>query len=71
MSRTDFAGFKLSQLDPGGNKKEGYVYYCSLCEETLVLSERIINPRKVSLVFDEKCPSCGFKLNNVLRCLSS
>jgi hypothetical protein len=68
MSRSAVAGLKLSQLETVGNDKEGYVYYCSLCSEVLVLSERMINPRKVSLVFSDKCPCCGFKLDTVLRC---
>jgi hypothetical protein len=68
MSRDDLTGFKVSQLDAIEKGKKGYVYYCSLCEEALVLSERMINPRKVSLVFGEKCPCCGFNLDTVLTC---
>ena len=59
---------KLSQLESCGEMKEVYVYYCMLCEEILALSKRKINPRKITLVFDGKCPGCGFPLEKVLRC---
>jgi hypothetical protein len=39
-----------------------------LCEEILALSKRKINPRKIILVFGNKCPDCGFTLQKVLRC---
>lgn len=59
---------KLSQLQACGKMKEVYAYYCMLCEEILALSKRKINPRKITLVFDGKCPGCGFALEKVLRC---
>jgi hypothetical protein len=33
-----------------------------------VLSKQLIEPRKLSLLFDEACPSCGSELGMVLRC---
>jgi hypothetical protein len=59
---------KLSQLQSSGKMKEAYAYYCMLCEEILTLSKRKINPRKITLVFDGKCPGCEFALEKVLRC---
>ena len=59
---------KLSQLPSSKKTREVHAYYCMLCEEILVLSKRKINPRKITLLFDDKCPGCGFTLENVLRC---
>jgi hypothetical protein len=59
---------KLSQLQSSGKTKEVYAYYCMLCEEILALSKRKINPRKITLLFEGKCPGCGFALEKVLRC---
>jgi len=59
---------KLSQLQFSGIMKEVYAYYCMLCEEILALSKLKINPRKITLVFEGKCPGCGFALEKVLRC---
>ena len=59
---------KLSQLQSSGKMKDAYAYYCMLCEEILALSKRKINPRKITLVFEGKCPDCGFALEKVLRC---
>jgi hypothetical protein len=39
-----------------------------LCEEILALSKHKIDPRKITLVFDNKCPDCGFALQRVLQC---
>jgi hypothetical protein len=59
---------KLSQLPLGESGKEVHVCYCKLCEEILTLSTRKIDPRKIILVFDGKCPECGFPLGRVLGC---
>src|SRR2546428_5455989 len=62
---------KTWQLDQTENGNEGYLYHCTLCDEALVLSKAQINPRKIELVFDGTCPSCGFELERVLSCRPS
>ena len=62
---------KTWQLEPASTSNNGYLYYCTLCDEALVLSRREINPRKIQLVFDQKCPGCSFELDKVLGCQSS
>lgn len=47
---------------------EGYLYYCLLCDEALVLSKDPIHPKKIRIVFNETCPGCGFELEKVLSC---
>ena len=59
---------KLSQLPLAESGKEAHVYYCMLCEEILALSTHKIDPRKIILVLDGKCPECGFALETLLRC---
>lgn len=68
LNETSTTQRKLSQLQSSERMKETYAYYCMLCEEILALTKRKINPRKITLVFDGKCPGCGFALENVLRC---
>ena len=62
---------KTWQIDQIENGNEGYLYHCILCDEALVLSKQQINPRKIKLVFDGTCPSCGFELDRVLGCRAS
>ncbi len=62
---------KTWQLDQIENGNQGYLYHCMLCDEALVLSKDQINPRKIKLVFDGTCPSCGFELDMVLSCRAS
>jgi hypothetical protein len=62
---------KTWQLDQVESSNEGYLYHCILCDEALVLSKQQINPRKIKLVFDGTCPSCGFELDKVLGCRAS
>lgn len=62
---------KFSQLEPFENGMEGYVYYCGLCDETILLARHMVSPRKVSLAFNGACPGCGFRLDSVLRCEAS
>ncbi len=47
---------------------DGYLYYCTLCDEALVLSAREIHPKKICLLFDQTCPGCGFELDRLLGC---
>jgi len=67
----DFAGLKISQLPKPNRGTDGYAYYCRLCDEVLVISRRMINPRKVTLIFNGVCPGCGFLLKTVLECKTS
>jgi hypothetical protein len=67
----DFAELKISQLPEPNRGAEGYAYYCKLCDEILVISRRMINPRKVILIFKGICPGCGFLLQTVLECKTS
>src|SRR5438132_12219292 len=62
---------KTWQLDQIENGNQGYLYHCMLCDEALVLSKQQVNPRKIKLVFDGTCPSCGFELDMVLVCRAS
>src|SRR2546427_10004517 len=62
---------KTWQIDQIEKGSEGYLYHCILCDEALVLSKDQINPRKIKLVFDGTCPSCGFELDMVLSCRAS
>src|SRR5919108_3162485 len=74
----DFATLeeKTSQLEPldnsnnigQSNSSTGYLFFCSLCDEALVLSRREINPRRIQLAFNGNCPGCGFELDKVLDC---
>ena len=59
---------KLPQLQISEKGKEAHVYYCTLCEEILTLSTRKVDPCKIILAFDGKCPECGFSLEKVLKC---
>lgn len=65
---TEYAGPKINQLSKLEKYNGGYAYYCKLCEEVLVLSKHMINPRKVILIFNATCPGCGFPLEAVLEC---
>jgi hypothetical protein len=70
MSRQsiEYTESKSNQLAKIDRQSGGYACYCKLCEETLVLSKHLINPRKVSLIFNAACPGCGFPLEEVLGC---
>jgi len=59
---------KLSQLPLSESGKEVYVCYCTLCEEILTLSTRKIDPRKIILIFEGRCPECRFSLEAMLKC---
>ena len=62
---------KTWQLDQVESSNEGYLYHCILCDEALVLSKQQIHPKKIKLVFEGTCPSCGFELDRVLDCRPS
>src|SRR5437870_6936715 len=58
---------KTWQLNQLQTDSQGYLYSCSLCEEALVLSKQIINPKKIQLIFNNTCPGCGFELDKALK----
>ncbi len=62
---------KTWQLDTTKTGVEGYLYYCVLCDEALILTRQQINPQKIQIVFNNTCPGCGFELDKVLGCKSS
>jgi hypothetical protein len=69
---------KTSQLEISNRKSQsdnnnstGYLFFCSLCDEALVLSRRQVNPRKIQFAFDGNCPGCSFELEKVLDCRTS
>jgi hypothetical protein len=62
---------KIWQLDQDQTSDQGFLYSCSLCDEVLVLSKLLINPRKVQLAFSNICPGCGFELDKTLKLLTS
>jgi len=45
-----------------------FLYYCSLCDELLILSRSRIQANRVRLLFNGICPACGLELNQVLKC---
>lgn len=59
---------KTWQLDPIENGVEGHLYYCILCDEALALSKIQLDPGRIGIAFNSKCPGCGFELDRVLSC---
>ena len=49
-------------------KVETWVYYCTLCDEVLLVARRFIEPKGVQAAFDGVCPDCGFGLEDVMNC---
>ena len=62
---------KTWQLDPVENGVEGHLYHCLLCDEALVHSKIQLDPGRIAVAFDNKCPGCGFELDRVLGCKPS
>ncbi len=58
---------KKRQLGDGQIGGQGYFYYCALCDEALILSAKLVEPRKIILLV-ERCPGCGFELERVMKC---
>jgi len=65
---TEYAEPKTNQFSKIQKHYGGFAYFCKLCEEVLVLSRQMVNPRKVILIFNGTCPGCGFLLETVLGC---
>ena len=62
---------KTWQLETIENGVEGHLYYCLLCDEALALSKIQLDPGRIKIAFDNKCPGCGFELDRVLSCKPS
>jgi len=62
---------KTWQLDQDPSSAQGFLYNCSLCDEVLVLSKLLVNPRKIQLAFSNICPGCGFELDRILKVQTS
>ena len=59
---------ELAQQSHHTNKVDTWVYYCTLCDEVLLVARRFVEPKGVQAAFDEVCPYCGFDLNDVMNC---
>ena len=62
---------KTWQLDNTTIGAEGFLYYCLLCDEALVLSRNPFSSKRISIAFNNACPGCGFDLERVLSCKPS
>ena len=58
----------LTQQSYHTNKVDAWVYYCTLCDEVLLVARRFIEPKGVQAAFDGTCPDCGFSLEDVMNC---
>ena len=58
----------LTQQSHHTNKVDTWVYYCTLCDEVLLVVRRFIEPKGVQAAFDGVCPDCGFDLEDVMNC---
>jgi len=58
----------LTQQSYHTNKVDTWVYYCTLCDEVLLVARRFIEPKSVQAAFDGVCPDCGFGLDDVMNC---
>ena len=63
--------FKIAGLEASletTSSAYAFLYYCSLCDELLVLSRSPIQANRVLLIFNGICPACGLELDQVLKC---
>jgi hypothetical protein len=59
---------KTWEIDNTNTGLDGFLYYCVLCDEALVLSKQQINLQKIQIAFNNTCPGCNFELDRVLGC---
>jgi len=59
---------ELAKQSYSARKVETWVYYCTLCDEVLFVSRRLVEARGVQAAFDGVCPDCRFGLDDVMRC---
>jgi hypothetical protein len=58
----------LTQQSHHARKVDTWVYYCTLCDEVLLVARQLIEPKGVQTAFDGICPDCGFGLEDVMNC---
>jgi len=59
---------ELAQQSYPTRKVDAWVYYCTLCDEVLLVTRRFVEAKGVQAAFDGVCPDCGFGLEDVMRC---
>jgi hypothetical protein len=59
---------ELAQQAYPAHRVEAWIYYCTLCDEILVVTRRFVEGKGVHAAFDGICPDCGFSLDDVMRC---
>lgn len=59
---------ELTQQAHHTSKVDTWVYYCTLCDEVLLVARRFVEPKGVQAAFDGACPDCGFDLKEVMSC---
>ncbi len=50
------------------HKVDAWVYYCTLCDEVLLVTQRFVEAKGVQAAFDGACPDCGFDLDDIMHC---
>jgi hypothetical protein len=58
----------LTQRSHHASKVDTWVYYCTLCDEVLLVARQFIELKGVQTAFDGVCPDCGFGLEDVMNC---
>jgi hypothetical protein len=58
----------LTQRSHHASKVDAWVYFCTLCDEVLLVARRFIDPKGVQTAYDGVCPDCGFGLEDVMNC---
>jgi len=58
----------LAQRSRSVSEVDTWVYYCTLCDEVLLVARRFIDPKGIQAAYDGVCPDCGFGLEDVMNC---
>jgi hypothetical protein len=59
---------EIAQQARQARKIDAWIYYCTLCDEVLVIARRFMEVKGVQAAFDDVCPDCGFSLEDVIYC---
>jgi len=59
---------EIAQQAHHARKIDAWIYYCTLCDEVLVIARRFMEVKGVQAAFDDVCPDCGFSLEDVICC---